>query len=399
MAFFGDRAAYVYAVDAATGKLIWKVKADDEQRTQVTGAPTLFDGRLYVPISGGDDSAAVDPKYQCCKGRGAVVALNAATGAAVWTTFTIPDARPFAKNAIGTQLWGPSGVSIWASPTIDAKRRVLYVGTGDNHSAPATDTSDAMLALSLDNGKILWTTQVTKGDMGNGACFTAAKVNCPQPHGPDADLGASPNLVTLGDGGRQLLVAGQKSGMLWAFDPQDGHIVWSKRVGKGGVLGGIQWGTAADGKTVYVAVSDVGFLAGASLDRPLVLDPATGGGLHAIAAQSGEQIWYAPPPPASCAGQKNCSAAQSAAVTATPGYVLSGSIDGHMRAYDTKTGRVLWDFETGKSFPTVNGVQASGGSIDSGGAVVAGGTMLVSSGYGLYGGRPGNVLIALAPRP
>ncbi len=397
VALFGDRAGHAYSVDVTTGKTVWKVKADDGPRIQVTGAPVLFQGRLYVPISGGDDSAAVDPKYPCCKGRGAVAALDAATGSNVWTAYTIPDAQPLAKNAIGAQLWGPSGVSIWAAPTIDAKRGLLYVGTGDNHSAPATGTSDAVLAISLDTGKVVWVRQVTAGDMGNGACFSTDKTNCPEPHGHDFDLGTSANLVTLGDG-KHLLLIGQKSGMLWALDPDEaGRIVWSKRVGAGGPLGGVQWGTATDGRTVYAAVSDVGF-SNLVLGQRLVLDPDKGGGLHAIDAASGATLWSAPPAKA-CAGQKNCSPAQSAAVTATPDYVLSGSVDGHMRAYATQTGKVLWDFDTARPFTTVNGVKANGGSIDAGGAVVAGGMMLVSSGYGLYGGRPGNVLIALAPTP
>jgi polyvinyl alcohol dehydrogenase (cytochrome) len=166
----------------------------------ITGAPSLYEGRLYVPYSGGDDSAAINPKYECCKGRGAIVALDAATGATIWIANTIPEATPQGKNSVGTQLWGPSGVSVWAAPTIDAQRRVLYVGTGDNHSAPATATSDAVLALSLDTGKIVWSRQLLAGDMGNLSCFTSAKTNCPEPHGPDYDLGASGNLIALQNG-------------------------------------------------------------------------------------------------------------------------------------------------------------------------------------------------------
>jgi hypothetical protein len=198
----------------------------------------------YVPISGGDDSAAIDPKYECCKGRGAIVALDAATGATIWKTYTIPEARPLGRNSIGTQLWGPSGVAVWSSPTIDAKRRMLYAGTGDNHSAPATDGSDAVLAVSLDSGEIVWFRQLLVGDMGNAACLAVDKANCPEPHGPDFDLGASANLITLPNG-RRLLTIGQKSGMVWALDPDDrGRIVWQARVGRGGPLGGVQWGSA-----------------------------------------------------------------------------------------------------------------------------------------------------------
>ena len=147
--------------------------------------PRAFRGPSLCSHSGGDDSSAADPKFECCKGRGAVIALDAATGKTLWITYTIPDAKPLAKNAIGTQLWGPLGVSIWATPTIDPKQRLLYVGTGDNHSAPATATSDAVLALSLDTGKIVWTKQLMTGDMGNAVCLSTDRANCPEPHGPD----------------------------------------------------------------------------------------------------------------------------------------------------------------------------------------------------------------------
>ena len=190
-ALFGDRRGHVYALDAAGGEMVWKVTAVDGPAMQVTGAPALFEGRLYVPISGGDDSAAIDPKFECCKGRGAIVALDAATGAIIWKTYTIPEARPLGRNSIGTQLWGPSGVSVWSSPTSDAMRRMLYVGTGDNHSTPATDSSDAVLAVSLNSGEIVWVRQLLAGDMGNAACLAVDKANCPEPHGPDFDLGAS----------------------------------------------------------------------------------------------------------------------------------------------------------------------------------------------------------------
>jgi polyvinyl alcohol dehydrogenase (cytochrome) len=305
--FFGDRSGHVYAVDATDGTTIWKVKPDDGPAVQVTGAPTLFEGRLYVPISVGDDSAATDPKFECCKGRGATFALDAATGDIVWATYTINEARPQGKNAIGTQLWGPSGASIWSSPTVDAKQGVLYVGTGDNHSAPATDTSDAVLALALKDGRRLWSQQLLAGDVGNGSCFAADKTNCPEPHGPDFDLGDSPNLVAMVDG-RRLLTVGQKSGFMWALDPdKDGRVVWQVRVGQGGPLGGVQWGPATDGKTVYAAVSDLN-VKHLQLGQPLVLDPDMGGGLHALDVATGVAVWTAVPAHA-CGGRSNCSPA------------------------------------------------------------------------------------------
>ncbi len=394
IALFGDRGGRVYAVDAVSGRTIWRVAPNSDPAVGITGAPVLFEGRLYVPYSGGDDSRAINPTYECCTGRGAVVALDVATGATIWTANTIPQARPQGKNRAGTQLWGPSGASVWAAPTIDERRKVLYVGTGDNHSAPATDTSDAVLALSLDTGKVVWSRQLLAGDMGNISCFTPEKASCPEPHGPDYDLGASGNLISLANGKRVLSI-GQKSGMVWALDPDDeGRIVWQARVGRGGPLGGVQWGTATDGKLVYAAVSDLEPLS----INPVTLNPDKGGGLHALAADSGAVRWSAPAPRA-CAGRASCSPAQSAAVTATPEYVLSGSVDGHIRAYSTTDGRVLWDYDMAKPFTTVNGVEANGGSLNSAGPTIAGGMIFVNSGYGLYGGQAGNVLAAFAPRP
>jgi polyvinyl alcohol dehydrogenase (cytochrome) len=385
VALFGDRRAHAYSVDIDTGRTVWKVTAEDVPNAHITGSPSLFEGRLYVPITVGDDSAAVDPKYTCCQGRGAMVALDAATGKEIWKTYTIPEARPCGKSSIGTQLWGPSGASIWSSPTIDAKRRLLYAGTGDNHSAPATDTSDAVSAFSLDFGKIEWSRQLTAGDMGNGACYASDKTNCPEPHGPDFDFGSSPNLIEL-ENGHRLLTIGQKSGLVWALDPDDrGRVVWKTRVGQGGILGGVQWGTATDGKIVYAAVSDISFFHPV-LGQPLIPDPDKGGGLHALQAATGAVLWAAPPVRA-CGNRKNCSPAQSGAVTATPDYVLSGSVDGHLRAYSTADGSVLWDFDTAKPFATVNGVAANGGSLDSAGPTIATGMLFVNSGYGLYGGQ------------
>ena len=397
VALFGDRRGHAYSVDAATGETIWKVTPDDEAGAVITGAPVLFENRLYVPIANGDGSGPGDPAYGCCKGRGAIVALDAATGEVVWKTYTTAKAGPQGRNAIGTQLYGPSGASVWSAPTIDAKRRVLYVGTGDNHSAPATDTSDAVLALKLDDGSVVWSKQLLAGDVWNTACGSADQANCPEPHGPDQDIGLSPNLIAL-DGGKRVLAVGQKSGMVWGLDPDDsGRIVWSRRVGDGGRLGGVQWGTATDGKAVFVAVSDIRTRAPAP-GQPYGPDPEAGGGLIALAAADGAVLWRAPPANA-CGTSPDCSPAQSAAVTATPDFVLSGSDDGHIRAYSVADGRILWDYDMARPFKTVNDVAASGGALDAAGPTVAGGMIFVNAGYGVYGKRPGNVLAAFAPGP
>jgi polyvinyl alcohol dehydrogenase (cytochrome) len=391
-AYFGDYHANVYAVDAASGELFWKTRVEDLPEARLTGAPTLHEGRLYVPVSSDEELSGADPAYECCRFRGSVLALDARTGKIVWKTYTIREpARPTRKNKVGTQLWGPSGVGVWSSPTIDVKRKVLYVGTGDSYTDPAAPNSDAILALALDSGKIVWARQITAGDAFNLGCRVPDKTNCPDARGPDFDFGSSPILVDLA-GGRRALIAGQKSGMVHALDPdRRGRILWQTRVGKGGTLGGVQWGPAADLEKVYAAVSD---LVARPTPMGLEADPSVGGGLHALRFATGEIAWSAPPP--GCGDRKPCSPAQSAAVTVIPGVVFSGSSDGHLRAYSSETGKIVWDFDTVRDYQTVNGAKGRGGSLDGPGAVVVGGMVYVNSGYPKTGGIPGNVLLAFS---
>jgi polyvinyl alcohol dehydrogenase (cytochrome) len=196
-------------------------------------------------------------------------------------------------------------------------------------------------------------------------------------------------------------VAGQKSGVVTAFDPERrGEIVWQMRVGKGGTNGGIQWGMASDGRNVYAAVSDAVRIRKTSADPQDVsrytLDPSQGGGLTALRIDDGKRVWYAPP--ASCGPRQGCSPAQSAALTAIPGVVFSGSLDGHLRAFSSEDGSLLWNVDTVREYDTVNGAKAQGGSLDGPGAVVVGGMVFVNSGYSRFGGMPGNVLLAFAPK-
>jgi len=388
-AFFGDLSANVYAVDAGTGTLIWKTNVEHFRGARITGSPVLYENRLYVPISIIEEGLAVDPKYECCRARPSVVALDASTGKEIWRHYTIDEeAHRTGKNPIGTQLWGPSGASVWSAPTLDPQQHSLYVGTGNNFSSPATNTSDAILALSMDTGKLLWSRQITADDTYNVACVSVDQSNCPKPAGPDWDFGSSPILVKLASGKRALL-AGQKSGVVTALDPDNrGEILWQTRIGRGGWIGGIEWGPATDGVKLYAALSDMWWLA----DR--VFDPQRGGGLYALDIATGAKVWTAPPP--SCEGRKNCSPAQSAAVSAVPGVVFSGSEDGHIRAYSSENGEIIWDFNTEREFTTVNNVPAKGGSIDGPGPAIADGMVYVPSGYGTWGGLSGNVLLAFS---
>jgi polyvinyl alcohol dehydrogenase (cytochrome) len=275
---------------------------------------------------------------------------------------------------------------------LDTKRGLLYVTTGDNFSSPPTDMSDAVLALDIKTGRTVWSRQVTPGDVFSGAC-TGGK--CP---GPDFDFGSSVLLEKLPNG-RDILLAGQKSGVVFGLDPdRKGEILWQTRVGKGGTNGGVQWGMAGDGENVYAAVSDLARQSAQSnavIQLGLPPDPNQGGGLTALRITTGEKAWYAAP--ARCGSAPLCSPAQPQAVTAIPGVVFSGSVDGHLRAFTTEEGRLLWDFDTAREYPTTNGIRGRGGSLDGAGPVIAGGMLFVNSGYARNGGIPGNVLLAFAP--
>jgi polyvinyl alcohol dehydrogenase (cytochrome) len=342
-------------------------------------------------VASGEEGAGAISSYECCRFRGSLVALDAATGEQIWKTYTIAEpAHPTQKNKVGTQLLGPSGAPIWTSPTIDPVRNAVYVTTGDNYSDPPTPTSDAFLAFDLASGRLLWSRQTSAADAWNSACIREDTTNCPASKGPDFDFASPPILVSLANG-RRALVAGQKSGVVHAVDPdREGAVLWQKRVGQGGINGGVQWGSAADGSNVYVALSDIGRIA---IPNSVATDPDPkgGGGMFALRLETGEQVWHTPPPP--CGERKRCSPAQSAAVSAVPGVVFSGSVDGHLRAYATTNGAVIWDVDTAGPQKAVNEVPARGGSLNGPGPAIAGGMLFVESGYAANG-MPGNVLLA-----
>jgi polyvinyl alcohol dehydrogenase (cytochrome) len=391
-AFFGDARGNAYALDAATGALVWKVAAETYPSARLTGSPILHEGRLYVPVSSSEEGVGSLVDYECCKFRGSIVALDAATGRQIWKTYTIPEEpKPVRKNTRGVQLWGPSGAPIWSSPVVDPVRGALYVTTGNNYSDPPTATSDAFMAMDLQTGRMLWTHQVHARDAYVSACRLEDKTNCPEAKGPDFDFAASPILVSLG-GGRRALVAGHKSGNVYAVDPdREGARLWETRVGEGGSMGGVQWGSAADGQNVYVALSDLGRIM-LSYTQFTDADRTRGGGMFALRLSDGARVWHTPPAP--CDARPRCSPAQSGAVSAMPGVAFAGSLDGHLRAYSAATGGVLWDYDTVRTFETVNGVPARGGSLDGPGPVIGGGMVFVNSGYTVDGGAPGNVVLA-----
>jgi polyvinyl alcohol dehydrogenase (cytochrome) len=375
--YFGDTGANVYALDAATGRELWSRRLDEHPYARITGSPTLYRNRLFVPVSSMEETAASQPGYECCTFRGSLNALDAATGAFVWRTLMVPEAQPAGKNATGVALWGPSGVGIWSAPTIDVKRGLVYAGTGNTYSAPAQPTADAIVAFDLESGAIKWIKQLTAGDV--FGC-RAGSANCGEKAGPDFDLGTPPMLVTLPDG-RDVIVAAQKSGNAFAIDPdKEGALLWQYHAGEGSIWGGIQWGAAVDGDRAYFPVSDI------RTPKP--------GGLHAVKAATGDRAWYVPPPPLRCASGTGCSAALISAPTLIPGVLFSGSNDGALRAHSTTDGSVIWEFDTNREFETLNGVKAGGGAIQGPGPTIAGGMLYLNSGYGDHLGRPGNVLLA-----
>jgi polyvinyl alcohol dehydrogenase (cytochrome) len=387
MAYLADLHAWVHAVNAETGTLIWKTHVDEAAEVSITGTPKLEGSRLYVPVSGGEESiAAADPKYPCCKMRGSLVALDAKTGKQIWKTYTISEpAKLTGTTSAGVETWGPSGATLWSPPTIDSRRHVIYAGTGINYSQPGTKSSDSVFAFDEASGRILWSTQLLAGDVFNFGCTTDQKPNCPKDPGGDLDIGSSPILKEVG-GGKRILVVAAKSGMVYGLDPdQQGKIVWKTMVSAGGPEGGVIWGGSADSKAAYFAISDW---------NPT--NPAAGGGVVALDIATGKKLWSTPAPKPACVKVTGCSAAQPGPTSLIDGVVFAGSDDGYLRAYATSDGHILWDFDTNRDFPTINGIKAHGGSIDSTGATIAGGMVYLNSGYSRIPIMSGNVFLAFS---
>ena len=389
--FFGDVIAHAYAVDALTGKLLWSVKIDEHPNATLTGTPAYHEGVLYVPVSSLEVTSAADPKYECCKFRGAVVALEAASGAVRWKAHTVAaEPKLVRTTAQGTRVFAPSGAPVWGSPTVDAARGLLYVGTGDNYSSPADDSSDAVMAFRLKDGARAWSRQLLRGDAWNVACMMQQNPNCPEENGPDVDVAAS-IIPYRTMAGREVLLAGQKNGVVYGLDPDAaGAVLWRQRVGRGGIQGGIEFGMAREGARLFVPIAD---LADGHDGRRYDSPPRPG--LYALDAERGAPSWSAPAPDA-CGGRKFCDPGIVAAVTAIPGVVFAGHMDGWLRAYDAETGKMLWQYDANQPVHTVSGASAHGGSFGGPGPVVRDGYLIATSGYGLYFHMPGNVLLVFA---
>ena len=386
--YFGDGQSNAYGLDALTGKQLWTLKVDSHPNASVTAAPVVYDGRVYVPTSAvGEESRGQDPTYACCSFRGSISAIDARTGELFWKSYTIPqEPRARGKSSAGAELLGPSGAGVWGAPTLDAKRGVLYVGTGNGYAGPPQKEMNAVIAVDLKTGAHKWVQQTVPNDVWLGRCQSQSTAkgqqvnpNCPDEEGPDFDFSAAP-LITTTRSGRDLVVIPQKSGVIWALDPdKGGEVVWQFRYGQGSGLGG-QWGAAADGVNAYIGTGD------AFSPNP--------GGMHAVNLETGKLAWAVAPQPRLCGTVRGCSSSQAGALSAIPGAVFSAGGDGGLRAYASSDGSILWTFDTNRPFKTVNGVEANGASMDGPGVVISGGMLYVNSGYGGIAGRPGNVLLA-----
>jgi polyvinyl alcohol dehydrogenase (cytochrome) len=388
VAFFGDLKANVYALDARTGMQLWSAHVEKQYTDRVTAPPAYYNGRLFVPISSWEEFSAASLSYPCCTSVGEIVALDARTGHKLWNTYVIPERpHPTHKNSQGVQQYAPAGGSVWNTPAVDPKLHAIYFGTGDATTSPAADTSDAVMALDMRSGRILWHYQITTDDAFLGGCFGKTRTdNCPPTEGPDWDVPAPPILHTLPNGHRLLVVA-TKPGDVLAFDPdQHGKLVWRTNVT--GKLAhvmpfgpaqfrqtGIQWGGAVVGDNVYY---------GLKVD----------GGLAAIHIPDGQRLWQVPIETGY--GQR---VGHESPATAIPGVVFLGSADGTIVAASTDDGHVLWTYSTNRAFDTVNKVPAHGGAMGSQGITVVDGMVFVGSGYSIMASGPvqsGNVVLAFA---
>lgn len=384
LAVVADMNNRLYVLDARTGERLWFDDVDDNPYARSTGSPVVHDGMVFVPVSNREVFAAGSPDHHCCTFRGNVAAYDLNTGKKLWHTYIMEEAVEVGTNAIGNPIYAPSGAPIWQAPSIDPSRNTVYAGTGQNFTSPTSETSDAVIAFDMHNGDMKWVYQTTEDDAYTTACSSAGDhPNCPDP-GPDLDIGAPILPVTLSDG-TELVIAGTKGSEVFGLDPDGGSVVWHRRVGRGGALGGVHWGMTAIGDTVYVPVSDrVTGIDGTHEPMP---------GLHALDMRTGKSKWYVPAPERCQEGQRGCREAYSAPASSAADVVFAGSLNGHLFAHDAETGELIWEYDSNREYKTINQVEARGGSMDATGPVFSGDYMIVNTGYATFGQMGGNTML------
>ncbi|MGA8595240.1 MAG: PQQ-binding-like beta-propeller repeat protein [Bryobacteraceae bacterium] len=343
--------AFEIGINARSGAMLWRTKTDSNLAAIVTGSATMDNGIVYTGVSSKTEHTTVTPTF-----RGSVEALDARTGKILWKTYMVPA--------------GFNGAPVWSSqPVVDHKTGMLYATTGNSYSVPngycvnPGQTSckqlpldahiDSVVALRLTTGKIAWAHHTLTADT-----WTVADPNA----SPDFDFGADPNLYTTTINGKRtdVLGAGQKNGMYYALDPATGKEIWATQAGPGGVLGGIEWGTSADGERIYAAITNGShkMYTYATYDGQ---KKTTRGGLWtALDAATGKILWQTADPQGS-------QYITDGFVSSANGVVYAGSSGGNFYAMDARTGQIKWTFP-------------SGGAVWSGAAIVNG-VVYWGSGY------------------
>jgi polyvinyl alcohol dehydrogenase (cytochrome) len=392
----------VHAVDPRTGKALWTKPVGSYTYSMTSGTPSILKDRVIVPVSQFEISNAAQNGYDCCTNHGYVLSLDPKTGAGQWRYDTMEEAKPIRDRGDGKPLKGPSGAPIWNSPVVDEKRGLIYFGTGESNSPPAHKNTNALIAIDLKTGKEKWSFHATPNDIFNSGCGLNPKaelLNCtraPETVFRDVDFGASLILGTQSDG-KQLVYAGQKSGSVWALEPDTGKVVWRKALGTGSALGGVHWGIAYDNDTVFAPISNVGQPIKGEWDG----DPSIKPGLYALNAKTGAIKWqFNPEPPAGTPPSPRGfrGAAFSTAPVVIDGAVVAAALDGTLFVIDKNTGKELWSFKTMQDYDGINGVKGKGGAIDSNSITAVNGLLLVNSGYGMFGQAGGNMLLAFKPK-
>ena len=384
-----QRGALMLAFNKDTGALLWRTQMDAHPFAVITQSPSVLNGVAYVGVSSIEEAiAGVVPGYVCCTFRGSISAFNVATGQIIWKTYTTLDNGGAPDQYSGASVWG-------STPVIDTKRGSLFITTGNNYNVPqavkdcqtatpnavcdaAGNYFDAILSLNLTTGAVNWATKLGGYDAWNVACLFGG-INCPTPAGPDFDFGQGAMLIPTEIKGKNqdVLAAGQKSGVFWGLNPNTGAVLWATQAGPGGTLGGLEWGSATDGKRIYYAIAN-------SYGLPFTLvngQAVTGGLWGALDPANGKVLWQTADPN----GFAN-NGIDPGAVSVANGVVYAGSLarpatSPTFFALNAANGKIMWSY-------------VSGGSVNSGAAIVNG-TVYWGSGYSNFGlGSPNNKFYA-----